>query len=80
MNSEEMKAMREDPLQCDAFICNHENHWLAIRRMYGTFFNLNSLEIMGPKRISDFYLRYDGDSPTSVEAFLHSLSVHGVTH
>jgi Josephin/Ubiquitin interaction motif len=56
MQSEDAKHVREDPLQASAFICNYDSHWIAIRRLNGHYFNLNSLEPLGPKRIGDFYL------------------------
>lgn len=47
----------EDPSQEDAFICNLESHWFAIRKVAGHFFNLNSIE-KGPSLVSSFYLKY----------------------
>lgn len=38
------------------FICNNQYHWLTIRRIGETFYNLNSTNDLGPQIISDFYL------------------------
>jgi len=41
----------------EAFIFNSSNHWYAIRRIEGIWFNLNSTNALpGPEIISDFYL------------------------
>eukprot|EP00455_Lapot_gusevi_P005087 TRINITY_DN12143_c0_g1_i2.p1 TRINITY_DN12143_c0_g1~~TRINITY_DN12143_c0_g1_i2.p1 ORF type:complete len:289 (+),score=66.36 TRINITY_DN12143_c0_g1_i2:59-868(+) len=54
--SEEAKEARRDPLQEEAFICNLESHWFAIRKIDRTFFDLNSLSENGPTVISPFFL------------------------
>jgi ataxin-3 len=56
INSEEAKEEASDPLRCQGFVCNLREHWFAIRRLDGVFYNLNSLNKKGPERISDFYL------------------------
>lgn len=45
-----------NPLLCEAFICNLNQHWFGIRRLFGHYFNFNSLLKHGPILISDFYL------------------------
>jgi ataxin-3 len=47
------------------------DHWIAIRKLYGTWYNLNSTNIVppGPQIISDFYLA----------AFLDSIKNSGYT-
>jgi len=51
------------------FICNSSAHWLAIRKVNGTWYNLNSTNDDGPEIVSDFYL----------SAFLHSVRENGYT-
>ena len=55
INSEDMTAVKADPLQAQAFMCNYENHWIAIRQLWGTWYDLNSLN-KSPKVLSDTYL------------------------
>lgn len=38
------------------FICNSAAHWIAIRKINNTWYNLNSLGMRLPEIISDFYL------------------------
>mmetsp|Transcript_22629 Transcript_22629/g.40730 ORF Transcript_22629/g.40730 Transcript_22629/m.40730 type:complete len:224 (-) Transcript_22629:1042-1713(-) len=45
----------KDPCEEVGFICNSSSHWIAIRKIAGTWFNLNSLAD-GPSFVSDFYL------------------------
>ncbi|TNV78717.1 hypothetical protein FGO68_gene7487 [Halteria grandinella] len=54
-----------------AYICHSRDHWIAIRRLYGVWYNLNSTNIVppGPQVISDFYLA----------AFLDSIKQTGYT-
>ena len=54
-----------------AYICHSVDHWIAIRKLYGTWYNLNSTNIVppGPQIISDFYL----------SAFLDSIKHSGYT-
>lgn len=51
----------------EGFICNLQSHWIALRKLNGYFFNLNSLqssnEGWGPEYVSNFYL----------ETYLHEL-------
>jgi Josephin len=37
-------------------VCHNQHHWIAIRRMHGIWYNLNSTNSDGPQIISDFYL------------------------
>uniref|UniRef100_A0A7S3KCE8 ubiquitinyl hydrolase 1 n=1 Tax=Euplotes crassus TaxID=5936 RepID=A0A7S3KCE8_EUPCR len=40
-----------------AFLCNSADHWFAIRKVHGIWFNLNSTNMEpGPQIVSDFYL------------------------
>ena len=47
------------------------DHWIAIRKLYGVWYNLNSTNMIppGPQIISDFYLA----------AFLDSIKQSGFT-
>ena len=38
------------------YICNNHAHWIAIRKIKGVWYNLNSLGMKLPELISDFYL------------------------
>mmetsp|Transcript_3543 Transcript_3543/g.5461 ORF Transcript_3543/g.5461 Transcript_3543/m.5461 type:complete len:217 (-) Transcript_3543:517-1167(-) len=59
-----------DPTQEECFICNHQDHWLTLRKVQGSWFNLNSLnDPLGPKPISEFYLA----------AFLENLQMESYT-
>ena len=42
----------------DGYICNSDDHWLAIRKVQGQWYNLNSTNITppGPQMVSDFML------------------------
>jgi ataxin-3 len=50
-----------------AFFVNRASHWFAIRKLGGSWFNLNSLSETGPEYISDFFL----------SAFLQQLKMDG---
>ncbi len=67
----DIKASIKDYGQEEAFICHSVDHWMAIRKLYGTWYNLNSTNIVppGPQVISDFYLA----------AFLDSIKHSGYT-
>eukprot|EP01097_Dermamoeba_algensis_P007700 TRINITY_DN4916_c0_g1_i1.p1 TRINITY_DN4916_c0_g1~~TRINITY_DN4916_c0_g1_i1.p1 ORF type:complete len:410 (-),score=82.22 TRINITY_DN4916_c0_g1_i1:116-1345(-) len=54
--SPEAKKARENPLSEKAFICNQGEHWLTIRKIGESWYNLNSLLKSGPQYLSDFYL------------------------
>jgi ataxin-3 len=44
-----------DPSLCEAFLLNQSDHWLSIRRINATWYNLNS-NLSRPEIISTFYL------------------------
>lgn len=52
-----MEDALQDPLKEQAFICNLQSHWLAVRKLNGQWWNLNSLE-KRPQFLSDIYLGY----------------------
>ncbi|XP_065828779.1 ataxin-3-like [Oscarella lobularis] len=54
-NSQEAQTARENPLTEKAFICNLQEHWLAVRKLGRQWFNLNSL-LSGPELLSNTYL------------------------
>ncbi|CAI8011121.1 Ataxin-3 [Geodia barretti] len=66
LTSPHMKAALDNPTSQQAFICNHESHWLTVRRLGQQWFNLNSL-LKEPELISDTYL----------SLFLHQLQMEG---
>jgi hypothetical protein len=41
---------------CQGFICHKGDHWIAIRKVFEVWYNLNSTNIVppGPQYISDF--------------------------
>lgn len=63
-----MRPSAQHPEQEDAFICNLQEHWFTIRRIYGEFWNFNSL-FPAPQPLSQFYL----------SAFLATLREQGYT-
>ena len=56
---------------CEGFICHKGDHWIAIRKVVKSWYNLNSTNIVppGPQYISDFQL----------DAFLSSIKDSGFT-
>jgi len=68
LSNPSMIESRMNPLNEEAFICNMQSHWLAIRKIYGKYYNLNSL-LSAPQVLSDFYL----------SAFLDTLQGQGYT-
>ena len=56
---------------CQGFVCHKGDHWIAIRKVHGVWYNLNSTNIVppGPQYISDFQL----------DAFLSSIKGEGFT-
>eukprot|EP01117_Protostelium_nocturnum_P009667 TRINITY_DN3456_c0_g1_i1.p1 TRINITY_DN3456_c0_g1~~TRINITY_DN3456_c0_g1_i1.p1 ORF type:complete len:273 (+),score=99.40 TRINITY_DN3456_c0_g1_i1:243-1061(+) len=63
-----MNSVKNNPLLSDSFICNMQSHWLAIRKLNGEYWNLNSL-LAEPQWLSSFYL----------SAFLDTLTAKGYT-
>jgi hypothetical protein len=51
-----MVTSTTDPTTQDAIVCNLASHWFSLRKVDGTWFNLNSLFKGGPQLISTFYL------------------------
>lgn len=39
-----------------AFVCHNSNHWIALRKVHGEWYNLNSTNTRAPQLISDFLL------------------------
>ncbi|GAB5356293.1 hypothetical protein AAMO2058_000278300 [Amorphochlora amoebiformis] len=56
LNHPKMNKAKENPQNEIAYICNFENHWQAIRKIGGVWYNLNSISKNGPHTISDLYL------------------------
>ena len=46
---------KANPVAQTGFICNLQAHWFAVRKIGGTWYNLNSL-LKAPEEITDFYL------------------------
>jgi Ataxin-3 len=67
----DVKKSIQDYCLEQAFICHSVDHWIAIRRLNGVWYNLNSTNIVppGPQTISEFYLA----------AFLDSIKHSGYT-
>ncbi|KAL3148824.1 hypothetical protein ABBQ32_001704 [Trebouxia sp. C0010 RCD-2024] len=68
LDAPDMRISAQHPEQEDAFICNLQEHWFTIRRVYGDFWNFNSL-FPAPQPLSQFYL----------SAFLATLREQGYT-
>ena len=66
--SPEKKATVANATAEDGFLCNLEDHWIALRKIDGSWWNLNSLED-APQYLSDLYLG----------VFLKQLEVEGWT-
>jgi len=56
LDSDTVKEGKVDLLKENGYVCNLGNHWIAIRKLYGKWYNLNSTLKFGPHFISDFYL------------------------
>jgi len=54
--SEQMAAARKTPVEQTGYVCNKKNHWFALRRLNGRWYNLDSLSKRGPTLITDLYL------------------------
>jgi hypothetical protein len=54
----EVKKSIKDYSDENAYICHSVDHWIAIRRLGGVWYNINSTNIVppGPQIVSDFYL------------------------
>lgn len=51
-----LEMLNNDSVSVDiGFVCHLESHWFTIRKIFGDFWNLNSLN-KSPERISIFYL------------------------
>jgi len=53
LDSEENRG--KDHSKEQVIVCNNEAHWVTIRKVAGTWFNLNSCPPDGPQIITDFY-------------------------
>jgi ataxin-3 len=71
VENSEMRKSIKDYGDEEAFICHSVDHWIAIRKLYNVWYNLNSTNMYepGPQIISDFYL----------SAFLDSIKNSGYT-
>ena len=71
LDNKEIKNTIKDYADETAFICHSVDHWLAIRKIHGVWYNLNSTNMIpsGPQIISNFYL----------SAFLDSIMNSGYT-
>lgn len=83
-NSEECKASRNNPLLEQAYICNHQQHWLTLRRIGSQWFNLDSI-LLQPELVSDMYLsllleqlRQEGYSIFAVRGDLPGCEAHDI--
>eukprot|EP01012_Entosiphon_sulcatum_P005021 TRINITY_DN1212_c0_g3_i1.p1 TRINITY_DN1212_c0_g3~~TRINITY_DN1212_c0_g3_i1.p1 ORF type:complete len:264 (-),score=47.43 TRINITY_DN1212_c0_g3_i1:254-1021(-) len=69
LNKPEMEAARAAPTTaCRGYLCNHDSHWLAVRRFANAWFNLDS-GLMLPEYVS----------PTYLGLFLEQLRYQGYT-
>jgi hypothetical protein len=46
--NKEVQSSIKDYADEEAFICNSVDHWLAIRKIYGVWYNLNSTNMIPP--------------------------------
>ena len=58
ITNKEMQAQIKDYSKEEGYICHSVDHWLAIRRVNGIWYNLNSTNMVppGPQIIQPFYL------------------------
>ena len=58
IEKKDVKQSIKDYAMEEAYICHSVDHWIAIRKLYGVCYNLNSTNMVppGPQIISDFYL------------------------
>ncbi|EGG21092.1 hypothetical protein DFA_00967 [Cavenderia fasciculata] len=54
INNSENKDVVANPLKEDGFICNLSEHWFTLRKIQGSWFDLNSIK--KPTFLSDFYV------------------------
>jgi len=66
IRNENMADAKNNPLKEAGFICNLENHWISIRKLDGSYWDLNSLH-KKPVFLSELYLG----------AFLKQLELEG---
>ena len=60
--AERAAEARGNLVEQTAFVAHLHDHWFALRRINGQWYNLNSLEEGGPDPISDFYFQAYLDS------------------
>lgn len=62
LDAESASDARANPGGQVAFVAHLHDHWFALRKIAGQWWNLNSLQEGGPERISDFYFQAYVDS------------------
>mmetsp|Transcript_19597 Transcript_19597/g.30184 ORF Transcript_19597/g.30184 Transcript_19597/m.30184 type:complete len:140 (-) Transcript_19597:647-1066(-) len=64
LSAQEVKSKVKDYALEEAYICHSVDHWLAIRKINGIWYNLNSTNIVppGPQIIGTFFLSAFFDS------------------
>lgn len=55
LDQRNINVVVNDPTQYEGFLLHLQEHWFAIRKIHGTYWNLNSLS-KRPSKISEFYL------------------------
>ncbi len=60
LDAPECAPIRAAPTHQEAFLCNHQSHWFALRKLHGRWWNLNSLQHdnggWGPSPVGELYL------------------------
>jgi len=56
VESDTIRDSKMDTVKEEGFICNLRNHWIALRKLGGKWYNLNSIQKDGPTFVSDMYL------------------------
>jgi len=56
IENDTIRDSKMDTVKEEGFICNLRNHWIALRKLGGKWYNLNSIQKDGPTFISDLYL------------------------
>ena len=75
IDSPEVRKSPMDPLTNEtAFLWNSKDHWFAIRKIHGRWFNLNSTNMdPGPQIFSEFYLDAFLESVKDLGYFIHTV-------
>ena len=55
LNHPALRDVARNPTMCEAYVLNKDNHWFAIRRLYGKYWRLDSMK-PAPEFIGEMYV------------------------